>query len=60
MHKFLLNDEIKKSFKSKLNKEIEEIQKYGKNDAVDILYKELSEKIDNEGYLKELNIIKIT
>ncbi len=52
LHKFLLNDEIKKSFKSKLNKEIEEIQKYGKNEAVDILYKELSEKIDNEGYFE--------
>lgn len=49
LHKFLLNNEIKKSFKEKLHKEIE---KLGKNETSDILYKELCEKVDNEGYFE--------
>ncbi len=49
LHKFLINDEIKKSFKAKLYKEIE---KFGENETIDILYGEICEKIDNEGYFE--------
>jgi len=49
LHKFLINDENKKNFKEKLKSEIE---KLGKNETVDILYNEITEKLDAEGYFE--------
>ena len=49
LHKFLINDETKKAFKNKLN---DEIKKFGKNETLDILFGEISEKIDNDGYFE--------
>ncbi len=47
LHKFLLDEENKKSFKNNLWKEIE---KYGEDELITLLYGEIIEKLDNEGY----------
>ena len=53
LHKFLINDETKKAFKNKLN---DEIKKFGKNETLDILFGEISEKIDNDGYFEGIEV----
>ena len=49
LHKFLLDDENKAGFKNKLHKELE---KFGQNEVLDLLFNEITEKIQQEDYFE--------
>ena len=53
LHKFLLTEDNKKGFKSKLYKEVQELEKIsGESEIFQLLYGETVEKIENGGYFE--------
>jgi len=53
LHKFLLDEDNKKGFKTKLHKEVLELEKIsGESEIFELLYGETVEKIENGGYFE--------
>ncbi len=56
LHKFLLTEDNKKAFKTKLYNELQELERItGENEILNLIYGETVEKIDNGGYFEGID-----